>query len=140
MPVPTKNSAHNHPARRGYCDKHGVAAYFNTTTWQVDEWLRQGILKPGVTMTPGGKRFFAYRELDAAYERAARSRQPRREPRGIVKQRLEGTHRPAPRKPEDAPPIRLTRSPTAQVFHSAEQVRGLAMEASDQRAERNIHI
>jgi hypothetical protein len=44
-------------------------------------------------MTPGGKRFFAYRDLDAAYERAGRSRKPRREPRGIVRMRLEQRQR-----------------------------------------------
>src|SRR3974390_3222417 len=90
MPVPTsKDSAHQDSAPRGYTDRRGVAAYFNVSTWQVDEWVRQGVLPRGVTLTPGGKRFFSYRVLDLAYERAARSRKPGREPRGIVRQRLE---------------------------------------------------
>jgi hypothetical protein len=85
MPVPDPAN----PGRRGYTDKHGVAAYFAVSVWQVDRWIRQGVLKPGVPMTPEGKHLFAYRDLDLAYDRAARSRKPRRTPRGIVRQRLE---------------------------------------------------
>jgi hypothetical protein len=85
MPVPDPANS----TRRGYTDKHGVAAYFGVSVWQVDRWIRQGVLRPGVPMTPEGKHLFAYRDLDLAYDRAARSRKPRRTPRGIVRQRLE---------------------------------------------------
>jgi hypothetical protein len=96
MPIEIKENPPT--ARRGYTDKHGVAAYFGgVSLWQVDEWIRQGILPPGVTMIPGGKRFFAFRDLDAAYDRAARSRRPRREPRGIVRMRLEQRRKGAAR-------------------------------------------
>jgi len=85
MPVPDPANS----TRRGYTNKHGVAAYFGVSVWQVDRWIRQGVLRPGVPMTPEGKHLFAYRDLDLAYDRAARSRKPRRTPRGIVRQRLE---------------------------------------------------
>jgi hypothetical protein len=87
MPILKDNDA-----RRGYTDRNGAARYFNVSVWQIDAWERAGILRPGVTITPRGKKFFRFVDLDAAFERAARSRRPRREPRGIIRQRLEAKH------------------------------------------------
>jgi hypothetical protein len=78
---------------RGFTDKKGVAEYFGVSVWQVDRWVDQGVIPRGVPMTRDGKRLWRLSDLDHAFERASRSRRPRREPRGIVRQRLERSAR-----------------------------------------------
>ena len=77
-----------HAAHRGYGDKWASSAYIGVSVWQFVGWTKAGILPRGFPLAPGGKFFWSFRALDAAMDKAARSRKPRREHRGIVKERL----------------------------------------------------
>jgi hypothetical protein len=72
----------------GYGDKWASSAYIGVSVWQFVGWTKVGILPRGFPLTPGGKLFWSFRALDAAMDKAARSRKPQREHRGIVKVRL----------------------------------------------------
>jgi hypothetical protein len=77
----------NHDRPRGYLDQAAAAAYCGFSKDQFQRLINQGIFKPGRPLTSNGKRLHKISDLDAAIERAWRSRKPRREPRGIVRQR-----------------------------------------------------
>jgi len=74
---------------RGYTDEAGAAAYVGYSVDQFKRLKGRGIFKRGQPLTPDGKLLHRYADLDAAIERAWRSRKPRRQARGIVRQRME---------------------------------------------------
>jgi hypothetical protein len=86
-------SAKDTKAKAGFLDRRSAAAYFGMSPWTFDNHVRKGVLPRGVTLAPGGKALWSVRALDDAFYRAARSRKPRREPRGIVRHRLEARRR-----------------------------------------------
>lgn len=77
------------PDAKGYVDEAGAAAYVGYSRDQFRRLQRRGVFKPGRPLTPDGKHLFKLSDLDASIEKAWRSRKPRRQPRGIVRQRLE---------------------------------------------------
>jgi hypothetical protein len=74
---------------RGYLDQTGAAHYTGFSRDQFQRLVTLGIFKPGRPLTPNGKRLHKISDLDAAIEKAWRSRKPKRQPRGIVRQREE---------------------------------------------------
>jgi excisionase family DNA binding protein len=73
----------------GYTDEKGAADYVGISRDTFRRLVKRGVFKRGFPLTPGGKHMFKFSDLDAAMAKAARSRKPKREPRGIVRQRLE---------------------------------------------------
>jgi hypothetical protein len=91
--MPPKPTEPNNERPRGWTDKHGAAAYTGYSEWQFLELAKAGVFEPPTYLTPGSKGMWSYRGLDASYEKAKRSRKPRRQLRGIVRQRLEAKQR-----------------------------------------------
>jgi hypothetical protein len=77
----------NQDGPRGYLDQAAAAAYCGFSRDQFQRLINQGVFKAGRPLTSNGKRLHKISDLDAAIEKAWRSRKPRREPRGIVRQR-----------------------------------------------------
>jgi hypothetical protein len=76
---------------RGWTSERGAAAYTGYSIFQFRRLVEQGVFKRGTQLTPNGRRRYRFADLDAAHDRATRSRKPKlkQEPRGIVRQRLE---------------------------------------------------
>jgi predicted DNA-binding transcriptional regulator AlpA len=62
--------------------KKKVAKRLGVSTWTVDQWTVKGILPRPVVMAPGGPQCWKPSDIEAAIERAGRSRRPPRPPRG----------------------------------------------------------
>jgi hypothetical protein len=77
------------PSNAAYGDKHASAAYLATSVWTFLDLVKAGLLPRGVALNPGGKLTWRFSDLDAAYEKARRSRKPKRAPRGVIKRRQE---------------------------------------------------
>jgi hypothetical protein len=84
MPVSKETNAEH---SSGYGDKRAAASYCGLSVWRFTELANRGALPRGYPWTPGGKLIWSFAALDAAYAKARRSRKPKREPRGVIKQR-----------------------------------------------------
>jgi hypothetical protein len=78
---------------RGYLDLARAAHYCGFSKDQFKVLIAQGVFPRGRPLTRDGKLIFKIADLDAAIERAWRTRKPRRTPRGIIRQRLERRRR-----------------------------------------------
>jgi predicted DNA-binding transcriptional regulator AlpA len=78
---------------RGYADEAAAAAYIGYSRDQFRELIKRGLFPRGRPLTPDGKLLWRISDLDAAVQRAWRSRKARRSQRGIVRQRLEAKRR-----------------------------------------------
>jgi predicted DNA-binding transcriptional regulator AlpA len=74
---------------RGYLDEAGAAAYVGYSRDQFKRLVKQLIFPKPIFLTPNAKGLWSIRALDAAIDRATRSRKPRREVRGVFRERLE---------------------------------------------------
>jgi hypothetical protein len=74
---------------RGYTDERGAAEYVSYSLDRFKELVAQGVFKRGRALTSDGKLLHKYSDLDAAVEKAFRTRKPRRRARGIVRIRQE---------------------------------------------------
>ncbi len=83
MPVPEDN--HNN-GTRGYVGEADAAHYVGYSRDQFRRLVKQGIFPRGIFLTANAKAIWSLRRLDEAIEKAARSRKPRRQPRGIIRQ------------------------------------------------------
>ena len=80
--------------QRALADTRSSATYTGLSIWQFGRLVKKGVFPRPIFLTPGGKAMFRLRDLDAAIDKAARSRRPRRKPRGIVRQRMEAADGP----------------------------------------------
>jgi hypothetical protein len=80
----------NPAPRAGYGDEEAASEHVGYGRDRFRALVKKGVFKPGKALTANGKLLFKFSDLDAAVEKAWRSRKPRPMPRGIVRQRLEG--------------------------------------------------
>jgi hypothetical protein len=99
----------DHPVR-GYLDQADAAAYCGFSKDQFKVLITQGVFPRGRPLTPDGKLIFKIADLDAAIERAWRTRKPRRTQRGIVRQRLERRRREQQPESNDSSLTRTVRT------------------------------
>ncbi len=85
--MPSEDNHNN--ATRGYVGEADAAHYVGYSRDQFRRLVRKGIFPRGTVLTANSKAIWSLRLLDAAIEKAARSRKPRRQPRGILRQRME---------------------------------------------------
>lgn len=64
-----------------------LAAYLGYSAWTVPGLVRAGVIPKPLFLRPGGPALWRRSAVDAAIARAERSRKPRPEPRGFVRQR-----------------------------------------------------
>jgi hypothetical protein len=105
------NSTEDNGRPRGYIDQAGAAAYVGYSLDQFRDLIARGIFPRGRPLTADGKLLFRISDLDAAVEKAWRSRKPRREARGVVRQRLEAKRRREQQESKDSSLTRTVRTP-----------------------------
>jgi hypothetical protein len=66
----------------GLLDRGDVACVFRVSNETVGEYVRRGILPKGIQLVPGGPHKWKSSVIAAVIDKAARSRAPKRPPRG----------------------------------------------------------
>jgi hypothetical protein len=66
-----------------YGDINALERYSGLSRWTIRTLIRQGVLPPGVSLTGTSKKIWKFASVDAAFEKARRSRRPKPRAKGF---------------------------------------------------------
>jgi hypothetical protein len=83
---PEANAVAAPPPPAGYGDISAIAHYLGLSPDTVDDLIDKKVLPKGVSLTGTSKRIWKFKTIDAAFEKARRSRRPKPALKGMFKQ------------------------------------------------------